>query len=245
MRSYCLTDVGVKRNMNQDFVYASDQPVGNLRNLYIVADGMGGHNAGDLASRYTVEVMVDYIEGASEIRPIPLLEGAIESANQKVLERAMADKQLEGMGTTVVAATVQDDCLYVANVGDSRLYLVDHGGIEQITRDHSLVEEMVRNGQIEKEEARNHPEKNVITRAVGVKSRLRIDFFDVALNVGDRFLLCSDGLTNMVEDDDILELVKRDPSLERAAHRLVVLANRNGGKDNISVVLAEPTVSGV
>ena len=108
MRSYCLTDVGVKRNMNQDFVYASDQPVGNLRNLYIVADGMGGHNAGDLASRYTVEVMVDYIEGASEIRPIPLLEGAIESANQKVLERAMADKQLEGMGTTVVAATVQD-----------------------------------------------------------------------------------------------------------------------------------------
>ncbi len=245
MRSYCLTDVGVKRNMNQDFVYASDQPVGNLSNLYIVADGMGGHNAGDLASRYTVEVMVDYIEGASETRPIPLLEEAIEAANRKVLERAMEDKQLEGMGTTVVAATVQDDCLYVANVGDSRLYLLDGSSIEQITKDHSLVEEMVRSGQIGREEARNHPEKNVITRAVGVKSRLRIDFFDIALYEGDRFLLCSDGLTNMVEDEDIFEMVKRETSLERAAHRLVVLANRNGGKDNISVVLAEPTVSGV
>ena len=245
MRSYCLTDVGVKRNMNQDFVYASDQPVGNLSNLYIVADGMGGHNAGDLASRYTVEVMVDYIEGASETRPIPLLEEVIEAANRKVLERAMEDKQLEGMGTTVVAATVQDDCLYVANVGDSRLYLLDGSSIEQITKDHSLVEEMVRSGQIGREEARNHPEKNVITRAVGVKSRLRIDFFDIALYEGDRFLLCSDGLTNMVEDEDIFEMVKRETSLERAAHRLVVLANRNGGKDNISVVLAEPTVSGV
>ena len=252
MRSYCLTDVGVKRNMNQDFVYASDQPVGNLSNLYIVADGMGGHNAGDLASRYTVEVMVDYIEGASETRPIPLLEEAIEAANRKVLERAMEDKQLEGMGTTVVAATVQDDCLYVANVGDSRLYLLDGSSIEQITKDHSLVEEMVRSGQIGREEARNHPEKNVITRAVGVKSRLRIDFFDIALYEGDRFLLCSDGLTNMVEDEDIFEMVKdifemvkRETSLERAAHRLVVLANRNGGKDNISVVLAEPTVNGV
>lgn len=231
--------------MNQDFVYASDQPVGNLSNLYIVADGMGGHNAGDLASRYTVEVMVDYIEGASETRPIPLLEEAIEAANRKVLERAMEDKQLEGMGTTVVAATVQDDCLYVANVGDSRLYLLDGSSIEQITKDHSLVEEMVRSGQIGREEARNHPEKNVITRAVGVKSRLRIDFFDIALYEGDRFLLCSDGLTNMVEDEDIFEMVKRETSLERAAHRLVVLANRNGGKDNISVVLAEPTVSGV
>ena len=147
MKSYCVTDVGVKRNMNQDFVYASNQPVGNLSNLFIVADGMGGHNAGDLASRYTVETMVDYIEGASEKRPIPLLEAAVQAANQKVMEKARADKSLEGMGTTVVAATVQEGCLYVANVGDSRLYLLDDG-IEQITRDHSLVEEMVRAGEL-------------------------------------------------------------------------------------------------
>ena len=244
MKSYCVTDVGVKRNMNQDFVYASDQPVGNLSNLFIVADGMGGHNAGDLASRYTVETMVDYIEGAKEVRPIPLLEAAVEAANQKVMEKAMADKSLEGMGTTVVAATVQDDCLYVANVGDSRLYVLD-GSIQQITRDHSLVEEMVRAGQLGREEARNHPEKNIITRAVGVRNKVRIDFFDVGLYPGDKFLLCTDGLTNMVEDEEILEMVSRESSLEAAVHKLVAMANRNGGKDNISVVLVEPTVSGV
>lgn len=244
MKSYCLTDVGVKRKMNQDFVYASDQPVGNLSNLFIVADGMGGHNAGDLASRYTVETMVDYIEGAEEKRPIPLLEGAVEAANRKVMEKAMTDKSLEGMGTTVVAATVLDDCLYVANVGDSRLYILD-GTIHQITRDHSLVEEMVRAGQLNREEARNHPEKNVITRAVGVKNKIRIDFFDVGLYPGDKFLLCTDGLTNMVEDEDIYALVRKEASLETAARRLVAAANRNGGKDNISVVLVEPTVSGV
>ena len=244
MRSYCVTDVGLKRNMNQDFVYASDQPVGSLSNLYIVADGMGGHNAGDLASRTTVETVVDYIEGAKEKRPIPLLDAAIQAANQKVIEISLTDKSLEGMGTTVVAATVQDGCLYVANVGDSRLYLLDHQ-IEQITRDHSLVEEMVRAGEIKREEARHHEKKNVITRAVGVEKKLRIDFFDVALNPGDRFLLCSDGLTNMVDDEDMLRLVSRETSLEAAALKLVAAANRNGGKDNISVVLAEPAVDGV
>ena len=244
MRSYCVTDVGLKRNMNQDFVYASDQPVGSLSNLYIVADGMGGHNAGDLASRTTVDTVVDYIEGAKEKRPIPLLDAAIQAANQKVIEISLTDKSLEGMGTTVVAATVQDGCLYVANVGDSRLYLLDHQ-IEQITRDHSLVEEMVRAGEIKREEARHHEKKNVITRAVGVEKKLRIDFFDVALNPGDRFLLCSDGLTNMVEDEDMLRLVSRETSLEAAALKLVAAANRNGGKDNISVVLAEPAVDGV
>lgn len=244
MKSYCLTDVGVKRSMNQDFVYASDQPVGNLSNLYIVADGMGGHNAGDLASRYTVETMVDYIEGAEEKRAIPLLEAAVEAANRKVMAKAMEDKSLEGMGTTVVAATVQDACLYVANVGDSRLYVLDEA-IHQITRDHSLVEEMVRAGQLGKEEARNHPEKNIITRAVGVKNKVRIDFFDVGLYPGDKILLCTDGLTNMVEDEHIFELVKKESSLEMAAQKLVATANRNGGKDNISVVLVEPAASEV
>ena len=244
MKSYCLTDVGVKRNMNQDFVYASDQPVGNLSNLFIVADGMGWHNAGDLASRYTVETMVDYIEGAEEKRPIPLLEAAVEAANRVVMEKALSDKSLEGMGTTVVVATVQDDCLYVANVGDSRLYVLDDS-IHQITRDHSLVEEMVRAGQLNREEARNHPEKNIITRAVGVRNKVRIDFFDVGLYPGDKFLLCTDGLTNMVEDEDIYTLVKKETSLEAAARKLVNVANQNGGRDNISVVLVEPTVSGV
>lgn len=238
MKTYSITDVGRRRADNQDFIYASDQPVGNLSNLMVVADGMGGHNAGDLASRYTVETMVDFIEKSDEKRPIPLLSTAIHQANEFVMEKAKADRALEGMGTTVVAATMQDGYLYVANVGDSRLYLIDHE-IEQITRDHSLVEEMIRVGEIQRKDARSHPDRNVITRAVGVREPVRIDFFDVKLEPGDKILLCSDGLTNMVEDEDILRIVKKSGSIKEAAQKLVNEANKNGGKDNISVVLAE------
>ena len=238
MKTYSITDIGKRRSTNQDFVYASDQPVGNLSNMLIVADGMGGHNAGDLASRYTVESMVDYIEKAVEKRPIPLLAEAIHHANELVVEKAKSDKALEGMGTTVVAATVQENYLYVANVGDSRLYLIDQE-IEQITRDHSLVEEMIRVGELQRKDAKSHPDRNIITRAVGVRTPVKIDFFDIKLEPGDVILLCSDGLTNMVEDEDILRIVKKSSSLKEAAQRLVTEANKNGGKDNISVVLAE------
>lgn len=238
MKTYSITDIGKKRSANQDFVYASDQPIGNLENLLIVADGMGGHNAGDLASRYTVESMVEYIENASEKRPIPLISSAIHHANELVVEKAKEDKGLEGMGTTVVAATVKDGYLYVANVGDSRLYLIDHE-IEQITRDHSLVEEMIRIGELQRKDARSHPDRNVITRAIGVRTPVRIDFFDVKLEDGDKVLLCSDGLTTMVEDEEILRIVKKNSSLKEAAQKLITEANKNGGKDNISVVLAE------
>lgn len=238
MKTYSITDIGRKRSVNQDFVYASDQPVGNLSNLMIVADGMGGHNAGDIASRYTVEAMVDYIEKSNEKRPVTLLSEAIHHANEVVMKKAGSDRAYEGMGTTVVAATLLGEYLYVANVGDSRLYLIDHE-IEQITRDHSLVEEMIRMGELQRKDAKSHPDRNVITRAVGVRIPLRIDFFDVKLEKGDRILLCSDGLTNMVEDEDILHIIKKCGSPKEAAQRLVTEANKNGGKDNISVVLAE------
>lgn len=238
MKAYSITDIGRRRTSNQDFIYASDQPVGALANLLIVADGMGGHNAGDFASRYTVETMVDYIEKAEEKRPIPLLSSAIHQANDYVMEKAKADRSMEGMGTTVVAATMKDGYLYVANVGDSRLYLIAQE-IEQITTDHSLVEEMIRVGELQRKDARSHPDRNIITRAVGVRAPVKIDFFDVKLEKGDKVLLCSDGLTNMVEDEDILRIVKKSGSLEEAAKHLVNEANKNGGKDNISVVLAE------
>lgn len=239
MKTYGITDVGKRREMNQDYIYVSDRPVGKLSNLLIVADGMGGHNAGDLASRYTVETMVDYIRNAKkEERPIPLLGAAIHTANDVVAEKAKSDISLDGMGTTVVAATVWKEYLYVANVGDSRLYLIDRE-IEQITRDHSLVEEMIRVGELRREDARRHPDRNVITRAVGVHTPVKIDFFDVRLERGDIVLLCSDGLTNMVEDREILRIVRKSSSLKEAAQKLVNEANKNGGKDNISVVLAE------
>lgn len=238
MKAYGITDIGKKRSMNQDYVYASDQPVGNLKNLLIVADGMGGHNAGDFASRYTVQEILAYIKESEEDRPVPLLSMAIHHANEQVLEKAESEKELEGMGTTLVAATVQDEYLYVANVGDSRLYLIDDG-IEQITHDHSLVEEMIRIGELQRKDAKSYPDRNVITRAIGVRVPVRVDFFDVKLEHGDIILLCSDGLTNMVEDEEILEIVKKSSSIEEAAGALVDTANKNGGKDNISVVLAE------
>lgn len=245
MRSFSLTDIGKKRKMNQDFVYASDEKVGNLPNLYIVADGMGGHNAGDCASRLTVETMVDQISGYAEKRPVALLSMAAAAANLAVLEKAQSERTYEGMGTTLVAACVEDQCLYVANIGDSRLYILDDEGIDQITRDHSLVEEMVRRGDLRAEDARNHPEKNVITRAIGTRKSVQADYFDVALEKGSIILLCSDGLTNMVEDREIYHIVMKSASLEEAGRKLVDAANRYGGSDNISVILAEPVTDEV
>ena len=236
MKSYCLTDVGVKRNMNQDFVYASDQPVGPLSNLYIVADGMGGHAAGDLASRLAVETMVDYIENSQQRKPVRLLDEALQAANRAVYERSLTDRSLNGMGTTLVGCTLMRDCLYVINVGDSRLYIASQSML-QITKDHSLVEEMVRAGQLTREKARNHPEKNVITRAVGMKDRVRADLFDVDIRPEELILLCSDGLTNMVPDQEILSILHSSGSLRKTGTALVDTANENGGSDNISVIL--------
>lgn len=216
-----------------------DPTVGPLPNLLIVADGMGGHQAGDMASRYAAEVIVSHIKRSRERNPIRVLRSAIETANERVLEKAAEDEELSGMGTTVVAATVVENYLYVANVGDSRLYLIrDH--IRQITRDHSLVGEMVRAGELSPEQARNHPNKNIITRAVGAGQKLEIDFFDEDLRKGDILLLCSDGLSNMVEDEEIEKIIKSGRELPKIAMDLIERANRNGGKDNIAVVLAQP-----
>ena len=156
-----------------------------------------------------------------------------------MLAKAGTDPALRGMGTTLVAATVSEGCLYVANVGDSRLYLIrEH--IRQVTKDHSLVEEMVRLGELTEEQARNHPDKNVITRAVGVYPEVRIDFFDEDLEGEDTILLCSDGLSNMVTDDAMEGIVKSCKNLQEAALRLIETANENGGRDNIAVVLVRP-----
>ena len=247
MKSYCRTDIGIKRNMNQDFVYASDQPVGPLLNLYIVADGMGGHAAGDYASRCAVESMVDFISSSNEKRPVRLLDEAVQAANRAVYEKAQQDKACAGMGTTLVACTYMRDSLYIVNIGDSRLYLAGEE-LDQVAVDHSLVEEMVRAGHITAEQARVHPEKNVITRAVGMKDSMRAILFDVAFRPGDVALLCSDGLTNMVTDQEISRITRQiqngKVSLSAAGDKLIDDANRNGGSDNISVVLIDFTGSG-
>ena len=207
MKSYSETNIGRKRQLNQDYVFSSGKPIGNMPNLFIVADGMGGHKAGDYASRYTVETIEREIKASFEKNPSIIIQKAIRTANKEIRQRASEDPNLYGMGTTVVVATVIGRYLQVANVGDSRLYIANGQEIRQITRDHSLVEEMVRLGGIRREEARLHPDKNIITRAIGAKDDVDIDFFTVELRPSDRILMCSDGLTNMVEDQDILKVL--------------------------------------
>lgn len=239
LKTFSITDIGKKRKLNQDYVYTSERPVGNLPNLFIVADGMGGHNAGDYASKFTVETIVEEIKTAEEKNPEEILKRAIETANGKVLQMAGENPELEGMGTTVVAATCIGEELHVANVGDSRLYVIGEK-ITQVTRDHSLVEEMIRMGGIDRQSARNHPDKNIITRAIGAEDYIDIDFFQVSLSKGDIVLMCSDGLTNMLEDEEIRMILNGQRDIVEKAEQLVKAANNNGGKDNITVVLIEP-----
>lgn len=238
LKTFSITDIGRKRKVNQDYLYTSEEPVGNLPNLFIVADGMGGHNAGDYASKLTVETMVSEIEASFEKNPVRIFGKAISAANKKILQKAAETPALEGMGTTVVAATCLGKYLQIANVGDSRLYVIGRE-IRQITRDHSLVEEMVRVGTITHEEARVHPDKNIITRAVGASETVEADYFTVELEEGDIVLMCTDGLTNMLEDEEIRMILGGARDIVEQAQKLVDMANRNGGKDNISVVLIE------
>jgi len=238
LKAYGIKDVGRCRDINQDYIYVSEKPIGNLPNLFLVADGMGGHKAGDLASEYTVSQVCEAVEKSMRNIPLQILKSAFQYANQKLIEKARESSAYTGMGTTLVAATIIEDTAYIVNVGDSRLYKIG-SSIEQITQDHSLVEEMVRMGEISKEEARNHPEKNIITRAIGVSETVEADFFDTKLHSGECLLLCSDGLSNMIEDSEIKEILDRRTDLCSAARELVDTANRNGGRDNIAVVLIE------
>ena len=206
MKISSLTDIGNTREMNQDYLYSSEESVGKLPNLFLVADGMGGHKAGEFASRYVVEHIVRSIKGSKEEEAVRILSESIETANRKLKEYADAHQQMRGMGTTIVAAVIQGRTLLVANVGDSRLYIVGDE-ITQVTQDHSLVQEMVRLGQMDPQSAKNHPDKNIITRAVGVSEKVKIDIFERQLRAGEYIILCSDGLTNMVEDSVILQIL--------------------------------------
>ena len=240
IKSYAITDIGRKRQLNQDFIYLSETPIGNLPNVFIVADGMGGHNAGDYASRYAVETVVEEIGASFEKNPVKIMGRAIDKANAMIRQKAREDVSLNGMGTTMVIATCMGRYLEVANVGDSRLYVVNRE-IRQITRDHSYVQEMVRIGELDPADARNHPDKNIITRAIGARDYIEADFFNLELQTGDMILLCSDGLTNMIEDDIIYRILTNGRSLKNRVEELVETANQNGGKDNISVIVIEPS----
>ena len=238
MKTFYLTDIGRLREMNQDFVFTSEQPVGALPNLFLVADGMGGHNAGDYASKFTVETLLSLIPEYKGEDPRELLSRGILEANRRLYESTRDNAALKGAGTTLVALTIQQNKAIVANVGDSRLYVVGKE-IRQITKDHSLVQEMVRRGEMDPREAAHHPDKNIITRAIGADETVQIDFFEVRLKEGEQILMCTDGLSNMLEDEEIRRTMERERDPAEKAMKLVEKANENGGRDNITVVIIE------
>ena len=238
MYSVGWTDVGRKRLVNQDTVYISDTPVGVLPNLYIVADGMGGEKAGDYASKSLIGYMLTYIEHTIKM-PVTAIQGAIEYANANLFAEGSKNPNLSGMGTTVVAASIIDNTLHVFNVGDSRCYVLDENSISQITKDHSLVEMLVSKGEITRESAEYKENKSKITRAVGAEERVLIDSFEVDLVGNEYVLLCSDGLTNMVDDRKIFNIISSSAGVKSSAKRLVEEANLSGGSDNISILLID------
>ena len=242
MKTFSMTDVGRRREMNQDYVFTSETAVGKLPNLFLVADGMGGHKAGEYASRRAIEIIVEHIKAGESKQAVTLIKKGILEANRYLLKEALIDIEKEGMGTTIVIATIIGKKLLAANVGDSRLYIVNEEEISQVTRDHSYVAEMVRSGKIKKSEAKYHPDKNKITRAVGVFPTVDVDFFEVELKEHDMVLLCTDGLTNMVDDEDIKSIILAQRDIVEQTQALVEAANKNGGTDNITVLLVEPFV---
>jgi PPM family protein phosphatase len=222
------SDTGKKRRRNEDS-YVVAPP------LFAVADGMGGAQAGEVASKLAAAALEDTDPGG--IGGPEKVTSLIQEANRRVYERANNDPSTSGMGTTMTVALVEGDEVTIGHVGDSRAYVVRNGELEQLTEDHSLVNELLKSGKLSREEAEMHPQRSVITRAVGTDPDVDVDAFTVSTGQGDVFLLCSDGLTDMVADEDILEIVeKHRDDLDRATKALVSAANRGGGEDNITVI---------
>lgn len=239
MEVYSITDKGETRKSNEDNYFSIDSKIGPVPNIFFVADGMGGENAGQYASERATECILKYLKETDNKEPVKAIKEAINYANSVIYRESKEDEAKKGMGTTLVLATVLENQIIVANVGDSRLYLCEAGHLKQVTVDHSFVNELVRLGKVSKEEAKNHPTKNKITRAVGAEEKIQADFFDIDLKKDDILLLCSDGLTNMVSDDCIEQILNENISLCERAQKLVDKANENGGIDNITVILVK------
>lgn len=234
-----VSDVGLKRQNNQDYMFAStekDFP------LFVIADGMGGHNAGEVASSMAVKTILDKFRGnldklKNEKAIKLLIKEAIQEANDNIYLRSYERQELNGMGTTITMAYIYDTKIFIGHVGDSRAYVVKNRELSQITEDHSLVNELVKNGSITPAEAINHPQRNMITRAVGTSYKINLDLYILNYEDKDKLVLCSDGLTNMVDDKTILEVINsNDLDMYKACNELVSLAKNNGGRDNITVV---------
>lgn len=234
-----ITDVGLVRKDNQDSYYVSkdlELP------LYILADGMGGHNAGNIASNMAVNIIKDVFLSNRDIldtkdNVISTIKKSIRDANHNIYKKSLTRDQYSGMGTTVTLAYILDRTIYIGHVGDSRAYYIDDKNIEQITEDHSLVNELIKKGNITEAEARDHPKKSTITRAVGTSNDVKVDIYKKEYIKDHNLLICSDGLTDMIKDEKILEIINGEGDIIVKSKNLVGSANDKGGLDNITVIL--------
>ncbi len=235
-----MTNIGKRRELNEDSFKICGFEDGAPLGVCVLADGMGGHNAGEIASSTATEILAgelkDGLGNTDDKEVCQSIAAAIDFANSRIYEMSLANSEQSGMGTTLVVAYVKDEQLWVANIGDSCAYVVNSKEICKITIDHSIVEELVRRGTITREEARNHPDKNIITRALGTEDFVDADYFDYKLSPGETVLLCSDGLTETVRDERIHEIIAKEESIDKAVAALIDEANENGGVDNITVV---------
>jgi protein phosphatase len=229
------TDVGNKRSLNEDFASYYE---GDSYKLYVVTDGMGGHNAGEVASKMAAEGLISYFtENYGTIDEDKILKASIEYVNKSLYQYSLSDASFSGMGTTLTACFATKDLMQIANVGDSCCLGIVDDNIIKITRDHSLVQELLDSGSISEEEAKHHPRKNVITRAMGTSLSVEVDIFDITASGFNTLILCSDGLTNEVTNDEIKDLIKSRSNYDEACTALVDLAKDRGGKDNITVMI--------
>lgn len=232
LRTGALSDTGKIRKRNEDaHLVQLSQDIKKLA----VADGMGGHQGGHIASRLALEVIDNFSINGDSLKED--MGKAVYKANEEIIARASGDPELEGMGTTITFLGINEKKALVAHVGDSRLYLFRKGRLQRITRDQSLVEEMVRQGKLSPEEAAIHPQRNVLLQALGVEEDIEVDFYELKVQQGDLFLLCTDGLTGPVSDEEITQIIKKTANLQKSAEEMVELANARGGHDNITVVL--------
>jgi len=238
---FCATDIGKVRSGNQDAVFASETPVGPLPNLFAVADGMGGHNGGEIASQMALSQFSAHLQTLGSYAPslptdsfLDHMAEAVQAANQHVFAYALENPQLSGMGTTLTACACFNNTCAVVHVGDSRLYAVTPAGLVQQTHDHSFVAELLKTGQISQEEAMVHPKRNVITRALGTAATLQVDAAVFPFPADGFVLLCSDGLYNMLTNNEMLRILLAE---ENPVRTLISAANERGGTDNISAIV--------
>ena len=238
MRSFAKTDIGKAREINQDYYSIPTQE--EELEIFILADGMGGYNGGEIASKLATDSVKSYIKNNfaqiehSKESLLDLLQSAIEYANMVVYEKSKSEKELEGMGTTLDICFIYNNKIYIGHVGDSRVYRIRGDVIRKLTKDHSYVQKLVEDGKITREEANHHPKKNMLMKALGCTAYVEPDIRARNLEKGDIILMCSDGLTNMVEEATIEKVVRENPEL--APEKLVNLANNAGGYDNITVI---------